>query len=230
MDRQVRVQSPPAGRNYGCWYCRCHCGRFQSSPAARGGRNRRMSIAGAVFFSFNPRPGRGDRRARAVSILTRRTRRAQHFHRSPGRPLLTFQSSPAARGGRNNSRAWCRVHRINVSIFARRTRRAQPRAPFGVGGLVRVSILARRTRRAQPRAPGPFPDQAAVSILARRTRRAQHARPVADARPLAVSILARRTRRAQHALVGHAERQLERFNPRPPHAAGATREAADFGS
>jgi len=72
-----------------------------------------------------------------VSILARRTRRAQHFGSGQSATTITFQSSPAARGGRNHQFLWNQFPSGGVSILARRTRRAQrttcrtPASPAG---------------------------------------------------------------------------------------------------
>jgi len=108
---------------------------FQSSPAARGGRNAGTQLDVPAADRFNPRPlhaagathadgaerprrvvsilarctrraqparGAGRPRCHRVSILARCTRRAQPVKFAPERLTVLFQSSPAARGGRNS--------------------------------------------------------------------------------------------------------------------------------
>ena len=233
--------------------------RFNPRPphaaGATIGRERR--IAGAT--GFNPRPPhaagatrarRGARVATLVSILARRTRRAQLPRTVPGVGAYLFQSSPAARGGRNRRTCTC----------AGASTRFNPRPPHAAGATVRRSrswLVAIRFNPRPPHAAGATADAADcyaaiehVSILARRTRRAQpyhgtqrvrscagfnprppHAAGATQARVftaqrLVVSILARRTRRAQQSARLALECAPASFNPRPPHAAGATRARA----
>ena len=155
---------------------------FQSSPAARGGRNLGFVAGDGRLNRFNPRPlhaagatparhlrqgcrrvsilARCTRRAQPparhlrqgcqrVSILARCTRRAQPDQAGAWLKDCLFQSSPAARGGRNR----CGHSPVSApSCF-------NPRPLHAAGATspncdawrpYRVSILARCTRRAQP--------------------------------------------------------------------------------
>ena len=156
---------------------------FQSSPAARGGRNNKTDPLDRDFILFQSSPAARGGRNRAEA-------------RSPA-VTMSFQSSPAARGGRNFAGSGVRARTIEFqsSPAARGGRNhdaAVAGVPFG-----KVSILARRTRRAQLRSGLYCMPGIVVSILARRTRWAQLDRCV-----------------CRFSIAG--------FNPRPPHAAGAT--------
>ena len=133
-----------------------------------------------------------------------------------------------------------------VSILARRMRRAQPLKPRSPDTFMRVSILARRMRRAQPLKPRSPDTFMRVSILARRMRRAQRGlaaalRPRDEFQSSPDACAGRNHHRSSHhapnpqfqsspdACAGrnvHLARQWligSSFNPRPTHAPGATR-------
>ena len=227
-------QSSPAargGRNPPVPTSSAHLSLFQSSPAARGGRNPRIARAFISSARFQSSPAaRGGRNpdlpeqahvATLVSILARRTRRAQpdasgrycgatisfnprppHAAGATASQVLVprhrlFQSSPAARGGRNRSPGPLFGIKGDVSILARRTRRAQPRAGRVADGGFHVSILSRRTRRTQPATISTF-----LGLL-----RFQSSPAARGGRNLDASVTVARE---------------SGFNPRPPHAAGAT--------
>ena len=231
-------------------------GSFQSSPAARGGRNASLSERMEPCFCFNPRPlhaagatrcsrarpGAGRRfnprplhaagatsssmvaiYRSSVSILARCTRRAQHH---PGGTLPTvfeFQSSPAARGGRNllNALLHEAVLEFQSSPAARGGRNTHEHAALIV--VDDVSILARCTRRAQRRHAAHRLPIVEVSILARCTRRAQRVQLTEPklSEQFQSSPAARGGRNSLRP--GRPDSRSWCFNPRPLHAAGATK-------
>ena len=132
-----------------------------------------------------------------------------------------------------------------VSIRARRIRRAIPKSRRKLTPAQEVSIRARRIRRAIPHHPIPAFRLHKVSIRARRIRRAIHSCMTAVVESTEVSIRARRIRRAilhcGHCCAVHTEFQsapdefvgrysMRRsvpsahsgFNPRPTNSSGDT--------
>ena len=233
------------------------------SPNRPGGFNPRPTHAPGATGTHVPRRETDD-----VSILARRMRRAQPysvartsstsmFQSSPDacagrnrafswrmRCYKMFQSSPDACAGRNAGRSTVRLNDLNVSILARRMRRAQPRAAITTSGSIRFQSspdacagrnLDNRPISAPPASFNPRPTHAPGATRAGELR----------GETQEVSILARRMRRAQprsrracssgaafqsspDACAGRnrgrgCRRKCRRcFNPRPTHAPGAT--------
>ena len=184
----------------GCFGC-----PFQSSPAARDGRNLAGYQDGRKRRCFNPRPPHATGATylvfchsdcEQVSILARRTRRAQHVAVGANALLTEFQSSPAARDGRN--RGWCRPPRHRACF--------NPRPPHATGATLHRPLNI---------------DLAPVSILARRTRRAQPRRSASRSRRLWFQS-SPAARDGRNSPPGSHRRARGCFNPRPPHATGAT--------
>ena len=131
---------------------------FQSSPDACAGRNSVLVTRPARSRSFNPRP------THAPGAT------ANCF--APGFPLGRFNPRPTHAPGATTAERPARAL-PDVSILARRMRRAQHQPISSEDGRIAVSILARRMRRAQLPAPAISRRLRMVSILARRMRRAQ---------------------------------------------------------
>ncbi len=179
---------------------------FQSSPAARGGRNRLITCYAQPEKLFQSSPAaRGGRNQRKEGG-------ENNVQRFNPRPLHAAGATGQHCG---------QVLPEQVSILARCTRRAQRRPGSLCVPTVDVSILARCTRRAQPGDPLEFARCANVSILARCTRRAQLGAGHVAVTP-AVFQSSPAARGGRNNGVSILTNTWSGFNPRPLHAAGAT--------